>query len=235
MSTSPQFRKLVRKGKSSGGRVPKYSTALVIPRGVGSIIPDAAVAKLKFAYFQDAYNDVASVWTFGTALNIRVNNAYDPITGTHQPYGWDQMAALYRFYKVIGCRMKFTLLNAVAAQPVILAIRPVPVNENLSIAGTNVGQALERPATIAVYSVSSGGPCPTRTLDVNIPHLLGITKEQFLADVSEYSAATTAAPSRYAYVQIALAGPSITTSHAYVGIEVEYTIQYWQRITLAQS
>ena len=62
-------------------------------------------------------------------------------------------------------------------------------------------------------------------MKIDIPRQLGITPEQFRADVSQYSAAVTAAPARYAYVQVGCAG-SATTSFLSVAVEIEYTIQY---------
>lgn len=198
------------------------------------MIPDACTAVLPYSYFAAVYNDNTTAWTTGQAFNIRVNNAYDPIIGTHQPYGWDQMAGLYRFYKVVGCTMKFTLLQSGANEAAMVFIRSVPVNENQSIASQTPGTIGEWPGTRIVPLVSGAGtpPCITHTID--IPRLLGVSHEQFNADASLYSAAVTSAPTRYAYVQLAAAGPATTTNVDFM-VEVKYTVNYWQRITQAQS
>jgi hypothetical protein len=167
-----------------------------------------------------------------------VNNAYNPITGTHQPYGWDQMAGLYRFYKVVGCSMKFTFLSSEKTstenQPALIFIRSVPVNENQSIAGVTPTVAAEWPNTRIIPIVTGAGSPPVISHSVDIPRQLGISHDQFNSDVSEYSAATTAAPARYAYVQLGMAGPASTANVDFL-LEVTYTINYWQRITQSQS
>lgn len=203
-----------------------------VPRGLGPVMPDACTCRLPYAYATTMANNASSTWTFGDSLNLRVNNAYDPINGTHQPYGWDQMASLYRFYKVVGCTYKVTAL-AFPDKNVVLGVRPVPVNENTTIANTGLYTVLERPGTRHAYA-QFGAPIPTIQGTVDIPKLLGISKEQFDADVSEYSAAVSAGPSRYAYIQIAVAGTDATT-FCQVVIEAVYIVNFWQRITQSPS
>lgn len=167
-------------------------------------------------------------------LTVGITNAYSPISGTHQPYGWDQMAALYRFYKVIGFKYKVTGINYVGSTACALVVRPVPVNENAGMNPASLYTVLERPDTRVRYLVAGAGYPPSIEGNVDIPKLMGVTQEQFDADVSEYAALCTAAPSRYPYLQVAVAGSS-TSASAYVVIEVEYIVHFWQRITQAAS
>lgn len=199
-----------------------------IPRGLGPVMPEACTCRLPYAYSSTQANNVTTSWTFGDVLNLRVNNAYDPINGTHQPYGWDQMAALYRYYKVVGFSYKIVGL-AFPDKNLVLAVRPVPVNENTSIANTAFDTVHERPGTKLAYA-QFGAPIPSISGTVDIARQLGVSQEQFDADVSQYSAAVTMAPSRYAYIQIACAGTD-TTSFMRVIIECTYTINFWQRVT----
>ena len=211
------------------GESAAYGRALAIPRGPGPIIPDAALATLRWNQTFTLNNDGTTAWTVGNIYNIRVNNAYSPINGGHQPYGWDQMAGLYRYYKVVGCHMRFTVMNQQSTSAVFLA-RQVPVDENATMEATHFNWVGERPGTHKVCTQPGGGVPPTLDLRINIPRQLGISPEQFRADVSQYSAAVTAAPLRYAYVQIGCAGTA-TTSFVSVITELTYTVQYWQRIT----
>lgn len=205
----------------------------MVPRGPGPIIPDAAVATLKWTHAATLMNDGTTSWTVGSVYNYRVNNAYSPLNGGHQPYGWDQMAGLYRYYKVIGCTMRFTPMNQQSTNA-ILFVRQVPVDENATMEATAVNLMAERPGTHRVCTMPGGGNPQTLELRIDIPRQLGISPEQFRADVSQYSAAVTAAPSRYAYVQVGCAG-SATTSFVSCLVEIEYTVQYWQRVTQASS
>lgn len=178
-------------------------------------------------------NDATNGQAFGTALNVGVTNAYNPITGTHQPYGWDQMAALYRFYKVIDFKYKITMVQYIGTQFSALGVRPVPVNENSTISTQNIGNQAERPDMRIAFATAGTKPA-VLSGRIDIPKLLGVTPEQFDADVSEYSALCTAAPNRYPYLQVAVAGQNVAVT-AWVLIECEYTVHFWQRITQAQS
>ncbi len=232
MSTLKAIRSKRKQQQSSA--TTDYSRALSIPQGIGPILPDACVASLRWHGINTLTNDGTTAWTIGNVSNYRINNAFEPLSGGHQPYGWDQMAALYRYYKVIGCTMKFTVMTAQSSSNAIFFIRPVPVNENATMEGTHLNFCSERPGTQAVHLQPGGGIPPSRTLNIDIPRLLGVSAEQFRADVSLYSAAVTAAPSRYAYVQIGMCG-SATSAVVSVHVEISYKIQYWQRITLATS
>ena len=199
------------------------------------------MARLPFAHSGFRYNNASTTWTFGDAFNLGCTNAFSPISGTHQPYGFDQMAALYRFYKVIGFKYKITamLQNQVSAAPAVaLAVREVPVNENLALTGAGLARILEAPGTKVAFTNLGTRPCTIRG-EVDIPKLLGVTPEQYSADVSQYAALCTAAPTRYPYVQIGIAGSesdiSSSATYAYVVVECEYIVHFWQRITQAQS
>lgn len=204
-----------------------------VPRGLGPVVPDAAVVVMPYQHREALFSHNTNAWMCGNAVNVRVNNAYEPINSTHQPYGWDQMAALYRRYKVVGFKLTVTPLNMSATQPVHLLVRPVPVNENKTLDSTLLETCLEWPAVTQIPCPAAGGPIKQRTFVADIPRLLGITKEQYLADTSRYSADVTTTP-QFAYYQLAAAGPS-NTAYVDVSMKVEYIVQFWQRVTQDQS
>lgn len=207
---------------------------LAIPRGLGPIMPAAATARLPFAYSTNIFNDATYDWVYGTAINLGVTNCYSPISGTHQPYGFDQMAALYRYYKVVGFTYKITGVQYIAACASALGVREVPVNENKSLTATDIAQAAERPGMRWKLTTAGNGVPPSISGVVNIPALLGVSQEQFDADVSEYAALCTAAPNRYPYIQISVAGNNAAVFMRLM-IECVYTVNFWQRVTQSQS
>jgi hypothetical protein len=204
-----------------------------VPRGLGMLVPDASIVKLPFVHREGLFSHNTNAWMIGNTLNVRINNAYDPIQGTHQPYGWDQCAALYRRYKVLGFKLTVMALNMNATKPVHLVMRPVPVNENKSIQDTYLENCLEWPSIHDFPVASAGGPISKKTIVVDIPKLLGITQDQYIADTSRYSADVTSAP-QYGYVQVGVAG-SDSAAYADVTIRIEYVVQFWQRVTQDQS
>jgi hypothetical protein len=143
------------------------------------------------------------------------------------------MAALYRRYKVLGFKLKLKVINNIS-QPGYFLMRPVPVDENATMLNTLLSVSVERPGTVVKAVAASGGPVAELEYTADIPRLLGITREQFLADTDRYGAAVTAAPTAYPYVQLGWAGPS-ATSYCQVLVEIEYLVQFWQRVTVSQS
>ena len=154
-----------------------YQSALVVPRGLGPIVPDAAVARLRWTGLTTVNNDATTAWVVGTVYNYRVNNAYSPVNGAQQPYGWDQMAALYRYYKVVGCTMRFTPMNQQSSNAIFLA-RQVPVDENATMDTTASRTAMERPGVRYICLQPGGGAARTLEMKIDIPRQLGITPLQ---------------------------------------------------------
>ncbi len=188
--------------------------------------------RLPFAYDKTNFSDASTAWVVGNVHNVRVNNAFSPLTGAQQPYGWDQMTALYRRYKVIGFKYRYTVMN-MSSTPGYHFVREVPVNENFTMLAATATRCAELPGMHILHVPAAGGPVVSLERTVDIPKLLGITKEQFLADATRYTADVTAAP-EFAYVQDGFAG-SATTTFVRVLVQVEYTVQFNQRITQAQS
>ncbi len=205
-----------------------------IPRGIDPIVPSAATARLKFSQFGALPASATTAWTFGTPVNLRVNNAFEPILATHQPYGWDQMAAFYRKYKVRGFSMKITFFNT-QSQAGIAVVRPVPVDENFSVFGEYPDRVAEVPGANIIPLPTANAPIVSFRNTANIPRLLGVSHEQFAASIDDtYAASVTAAPARYAYYQIAFSSNGTSDSCRYL-LEAEYTIDFWQRKTQSQS
>ncbi len=204
---------------------------LAIPIGVGPIVPPAAVCDMPWVHYFTSTSDGTFSGYTGTQVAVRVNNAYEPCSSTHQPYGWDQMTALYRQYKVIGCKMEVTVQNSSGFSCITL-VRPVPVNENTNISNVSLLSA-ERPDVHLLYT-APGAPIAKWSQNIDIPRLCGVTREQYEADVSEYAANYNAAPNRFAYVQIATQSES-TSKSVVILVKMTYRVQFWQRSTQATS
>lgn len=194
-------------------------------------MPAASLVELPWVHAFAQTSDATFAGYTGTQTVVRINNAYNPCDSTHQPYGWDQMAALYNNYKVVGCRMEVTVSNNTSENCVTL-VRSCPVNENTNLNNVSMLSA-ERPGVDLLFT-APGQPIAHWSKTFDIPALCGVSKEQYQADVSQYSAAVTAAPSRYAFVQIATQA-SATSTQVSVTIRVFYRVQFWQRQTQAAS
>lgn len=80
--------------------------------------------------------------TFGT-YNISCNSMYDPnITGTgHQPYYFDQMAALYDHYVVIGTKITVKIIPTTASQPLLVGVY---LNDDGTVTPTDINTCCEQ-------------------------------------------------------------------------------------------
>lgn len=112
-------RKLARRyrgaasGRPAGFRytaVPMYSRKSDL---MGFGIPDAIICKLRYCA-EITLDPAASTIAYHT---FSANGLYDPdLTGTgHQPYGFDQLMALYNNYEVLSSRVRATPVSTAAA------------------------------------------------------------------------------------------------------------------------
>lgn len=102
-------------------RVNNFAGKIYIPRSVNSPFPNVRTVVLRYCtnFNLDAAAGVVSKWLF------RANSVYDPdYTGAgHQPYGFDQLSAIYNHYEVISSYITVTATpsspGAVAAHEVV--------------------------------------------------------------------------------------------------------------------
>jgi hypothetical protein len=171
---------------------------------------------------------------FGTTSVYQLNSPYEPRSGAHQPYGWDQISPFYRRYKVLRAHYKLTVRATSVSSPVYwVAFRLRPPGETTTFTDTAVNTALERPGMI--YSMPNPyAAAQTFQGTVDFPKLAGVTKQQFDADVSEYSAVIGANPSRIFALEVGSANSAINVA-ATVTVEIRYDVEFYQRATLALS
>ncbi len=185
-----------------------------------------------------SYTANAAAWTFGTQDAIGVNDVFAPIAGTHQPYGFDQYAGFYRRYKVVGFRARLEITGASSTGLVVYAARVTPPGVTVDIAADTVDEVMERPGTLSGWANPTTATTPV-VLSFNmrltdIAKICGVTPQQYAADVSEYSAAVGASPSRVPELQLAAASAS-GSAVMYVLVKLEYDVEFSQRVTQAQS
>ncbi len=92
-------RKRRSRRRSKRKRRSNYGTT-VIPR---QILSNMTIVKIPYVTSYTGVLDFSSAWTFDHVFSA--GSCWDPdVTGSgHQPYGFDQWAALYRTYTVLSC------------------------------------------------------------------------------------------------------------------------------------
>ncbi len=206
------------------------------PPLTASMAPLANHARVVLPYAQQ-YNKVSGAQnTFGTTDTIvYLNDIFAPTNESpHQPYGHDELVALYSYYKVISVKLRVTAIPAGNSETHCLAARLVPPGISSGIAGTTVSASIERPGTkYTMTNIYKGNS--SVAFDVPLHLAVGVSQQQYAADVSEFAAATGASPSKRPSIGFHVAGLSGANVTLYTILQVEYTVDFWGRKTLTQS
>lgn len=146
-----------------------------------------------FALNPGAVGTIASkAWT--------ANGLFDPevAVGGHQPMGFDEMAALYNHYTVVGCTMQLTMVNQAGAN-LTLAVNVFPS----SSAPANMQDMVELPGTswtvVQTDNASGAGKSMGKLRKkCNLSKYFSKTRSQ-LINSSLYRGSATANPTEQAY------------------------------------
>ncbi len=165
-----------------------------------------------------------------------LNSAFDPgqALSAQQPTGFDQLAALYNRYQVLGCDVEITLIdqdtNATNGQYSVAV-------SNDSTAFTSFAQASSQPRSVTHGVLRSiyGEPKVIPKFHVSIPDVLGVTMDHYIAEEAQYGAAVTADPSQTVFLHLLslnFAGASKVVSWQ---VKLTQTIRFYDRVQLALS
>jgi len=228
------------KSSSGGNKLERKLTkgnqtvAEFIPRNITGV-PDMTVVKLKF--FTTLIDFTASVGYYGHVF--RLNSVFDPdYTGVGaQPAGFDQWAAFYNQYRVLGCMVKVSALatNNGTNPPIVFGFYP-----NLSASTeSSIDNALEKPR--CYFSCASWSDTSGRVVKKNLrpAAVMGIT-EQAYASTTDSSALVSSNPSSQAYFTVFCYNLNGTWSataanNPTLWVELEYEVQFYGRVDLDQS
>lgn len=191
--------------------------------------PNMAVVKLRFGYRWASSSNAASS-LIGSPLVIQANSVYEPVdTLSDQPYGYDQMAALYSKYKVLGVTLQVTSAASATSPSMMFVLGQSPTG-GVSLSGANAGLTTSRP-NVAVYPcAAAGGPVSTYRRDFAIHELLGVTKQEFDSNVEDYTAAVGANPAQMPTIQLAESTLSSVQSATVSYVSLTFTVQFFGRI-----
>jgi len=102
-----------------------------------------------------------------SSFSIGLNDLYQPIAGGHQPMGFDQMAALYQKYKVLGCKVTATFANISNTLDTGNQYVGLQIHENSSYSPSYITQIVERGrCAYKLLGLANGGH-DTAQLSVN--------------------------------------------------------------------
>jgi hypothetical protein len=192
--------------------------------GMGKLVPLPSKWRFSTRYME---NNLLIDPTQGTNSEhiFRLNSLYDPdyATGGHQPLGFDQLAPLYTYYTVIGCRARVTMTNTDDHHPCNLYVFPSINAGNLSSDDqlkVMTERGLARWCQLA--PAGTGGSTKTLTLNWSAKEFFG--KRPF--EHQDYTALMNNNPLAQAYLHVAaqpLNASPLQDPYAIVGsIVLEY-------------
>lgn len=195
---------------------------LVVNRAI-TPVPQRFITKHK-------YSTTVTLSTLQNYYRMNLNSLYDPdLTGTgHQPYGFDQMAALFNRYRVFGC--SYVINGYQANNPIRIGC--VPTNDAASPA--NMASLIELPRSKFTTQVP-GGPRAQIKGYVSLPSLTGRTKAQYMAD-DRYQAQNNANPQEALILNIMAAKLDDTTvDGCLITITLNFHCEWFDPIVFATS
>lgn len=190
-------------------------------------IPSRFITKHKYA-------EALSVSTPGMGIyKWNLNSLWDPNrTGVgHQPYGYDQLAALYNRYRVISCKYVLSAISDSAN----IAYACLPANDTAAVI-SNVSEARENPR--CKYATQNpGGNLKVLKGNVYLPSLVGQTRTQYMSD-DRFQAIVGNSPGELCVLNVfgqgmnddPLFNPNITYN-----ILLEYTVEWFDIQNFEQS
>lgn len=211
-------RPAVRRIRRSGTRTLRNSAP-------STVISDRFITKMKYA---DRYAVVTLATGITAAYLFNLNSVYDPDrTGLgHQPWGRDQLAALYHRYRVfaVSWRVTFFATNASTTFTV------VPLNNEQSTAGQSLSATREQPR--AISKLSSVDRPTTFSGRITLSRLNGQTSAQYKAG-DRFQALADSNPAELMTLQVC--ANSFTASNYPFEIQLTYHTEWFDPLPVGQS
>jgi len=176
-----------------------------------------------------------------------MNSVQDPdVTNTgHQPYGFDTFQTLYNRYKVTRFEFVAELVQPPSTTNysgnVIVAVGIQPPDATLTMTGENYFLNSEKPGVTTTAFLRAPESIGHQIVSgsYNIHDVVGITRQQFDADVEDYSALIANNPARVPQLKFAIAAGNAAsgnpTTSCNLFFRLVYHVTFWDRIALSSS
>lgn len=199
--------------------------------------PRRTVRQLSYATYH-ALASQAVTGLFGASQDFALGGLYDPdVTGAgHQPYGFDQLMALYARYKVLAVTVSITAYSA-SSDSCVLAALVMASTDAATLVSQSLSTILERPGAICI-KVPPTGTLPARVSKKwTIAQLDGLTTEQHRAVLEDYSGTVAANPTFTPKLKIALVDQSAPAGaqSCWADVHFLFDVEFYDRIIQAAS
>lgn len=207
----------------------RAASRTVVNRGISLIAP-RYITKLKYS---DEFS-LSSSAGVPALYQFNLNSLFDPDrTGVgHQPYGFDQIAALYDKYRVFSVSWRIEAVGATSGDCMRLTVVPA---DGISFSSlTNRTYIMELPRAITKEQAFGQNKVQFRGR-ITLPRLSGQTSTEYKGDDTKW-ALTSASPVDALTLSIFGCSPGTgvsTTSN--IRITLVYRCEFWDPNSVAQS
>lgn len=194
-------RKTSRRPPASRRRTPRISGPF---RQINSADPFRSKMSVKLQYTESHHCYSGALGVFGPEHEFRLNSIFDPDKSGvgHQPYGYDQLALLYRKYKVNAVAVEIIFTDP-SEDALVGAAIVQPPGGTFSLSGATPAQVKEQNMSTTRTINNTGSQVVRIKQFFPLASISGLTKLQFGADVDLFTALVTANPSAQPTIRIA--------------------------------
>ncbi len=203
---------------------------------VAAPIPPRAMVQLRYTDTISLTSSSVTARTSGNQYEFRLNSIYDPnYTSTgHQPYMYDQFAALYGRYRVDRVRVQIDAIASPSTSHCITALVQGP-SGGWSINGRSLDSLIENVKAKNLYALTTAVAPPRMSFDIDIAEYLGIGRLAYEADLSEYGAAIASDPSRVCMLNLATSAFAGTSETIQVVVTLVQHVCLWDPVVFGSS
>lgn len=177
--------------------------------------------------------------TSGASLAYRLNDVFLPRTGSHQPYGLDTLATMYRKYHVYGVKIQLTAIvrTATSSTPVfpLILVRPGGATFSIGALALAANVVGEKPLGRVNLLMPASARCAMDvTMNFQISTIEGLTGPEYNANES-YRALVGASPDIVPTLEIANSSQATVGAALDWRVRITYDVEFYERVLLAQS
>jgi len=192
--------------------------------------------KFKYCSRHTLYTD-ASTGGFGGEQRYSLNSLYDPDVsgGGHQPYGFDQVFALYNKYRVDKVTFRITFTTPGSNADLLCAAVLTPVSSGSSLSAKSIEYPLEWPNIQHGHLSSAGSRVCYLTGTADLWTIVGVTQQKYVTD-DTFASLSSTSPTQAVYMNLAVGSYSGATSEACsMLVELEFDAVAYDRIVQSSS
>lgn len=219
-----------RRAKTQSRYSKKRQDSIIIRPRAGIPLPERLSTRLIFNTTAVSAGGASGSLYYVQAV---LNGPYQPVSGSHQPMGWDQLMAVYQF-----CRTKRAKVTVSAFPGTATGNPPMygcSITENSSFSPSNISQIIERGNCVYDWCPNVAGFSEKKQLTKTWVADKWYPKDTS-QDQSNWCTASANPTGELAYANIwAIHGGGSTYSDIYLMITVEYDVEFFGQVQLNQS